>query len=42
LFNLLNRVNLGNPNMNASSAKFGRITTAGAPRVVQMALKVTF
>jgi hypothetical protein len=41
-FNLLNRVNLGNPNMNASSAQFARITSAGSPRVVQLALKLYF
>jgi hypothetical protein len=35
-------VNLGNPNTNASSAQFGRITSAGLPRVVQMALKLSF
>jgi len=42
LFNALNRVNLGNPNMNRSSGNFGRITSAGAPRVVQLALKYSF
>jgi hypothetical protein len=41
-FNLLNRVNLSNPNTNASSAQFGRITSAGSPRVVQLALKLSF
>jgi hypothetical protein len=41
-FNLLNRVNLGNPNTNASSVQFGRITSAGSPRVVQVALKLAF
>jgi hypothetical protein len=41
-FNALNRVNLGNPNTNASSAQFGQITSAGAPRVVQLALKLQF
>ena len=41
-FNFLNRVNLGNPNTNASSAQFGRITSAGSPRVVQIALKLSF
>ncbi|MCL4850075.1 MAG: TonB-dependent receptor [Bryobacteraceae bacterium] len=41
-FNLLNRVNLGNPNLNASAAQFGRITTAGSPRVLQLALKFIF
>jgi hypothetical protein len=41
-FNLLNRVNLGNPNTNVASAQFGRITSAGSPRVVQLALKLMF
>lgn len=41
-FNLLNRVNLGNPNTNLASAQFGRITSAGSPRVVQLALKLSF
>ncbi len=41
-FNLLNRVNLGNPNQNQSSAQFGVITSAGAPRVAQMALRLRF
>jgi len=41
-FNLLNTVNLGNPNMNASSAQFGRITSAGNPRVIQLALRLMF
>ncbi len=42
MFNLLNRVNLGNPNTNASSAQFGQITSAGAPRVIQLALRLQF
>ncbi len=41
-FNLLNRVNFGNPNTNLSSAKFGYITTAGEPRVIQLAAKLIF
>ncbi len=41
-FNLFNRVNLGNPNTNAASAQFGRITSAGSPRVIQLALKLQF
>jgi len=42
IFNLFNRVNLGNPNTNRSSGNFGRITGAGDPRVVQLALKYLF
>jgi hypothetical protein len=41
-FNLFNRVNLGNPNTNASSNQFGVITGAGSPRVVQLALKLHY
>ncbi len=41
-FNFFNRVNLGNPNTNASAAQFGRITGAGSPRVIQFALKFMF
>jgi hypothetical protein len=41
-FNLFNRVNLGNPNLNVSSAQFGQISSAGAPRVAQLALKIQF
>ena len=41
-FNLFNRVNLGNPNTNAAAGQFGRITSAGDPRVIQMALKYIF
>ena len=42
MFNLFNRVNLGRPNANQSAATFGRITGAGQPRVIQMALKYMF
>jgi hypothetical protein len=42
MFNLFNRVNLGRPNSNQSAATFGRITGAGSPRVIQMALKYMF
>jgi hypothetical protein len=40
-FNVLNRVNLGNPNVTFGSS-MGRITSAGSPRVLQFALKVLF
>ena len=33
---------VGNPNANQGSAVFGRITSAGAPRVAQVALKLLF
>lgn len=41
-FNALNNVNLGLPNGNRSSNTFGRITTAGDPRILQFALRVGF
>jgi hypothetical protein len=41
-FNLLNHANFGGPNATVSAATFGRITTAGNPRVMQLALKVIF
>jgi hypothetical protein len=41
-FNLLNTPPLGNPNGVLGSASFGTITTAGDPRVVQLAVKVLF
>jgi hypothetical protein len=41
-FNVPNRTNLGGPNANFSSTLFGRITGAGSPRVIQVALKYVF
>lgn len=41
-FNAFNWVNLGTPNTTQNSANFGRITTAGAPRVMQGALRLSF
>ncbi len=42
-FNLLNRVNLSNPNGSISAgANFGRITSDVSPRLLQMALKFHF
>jgi len=41
-FNVPNRTNLGGPNANVSSTLFGRITSAGSPRVIQIALKYIF
>jgi hypothetical protein len=40
LFNAFNQVNFGNPNTTANSANFGRITSADAPRIGQVALKL--
>jgi hypothetical protein len=42
VFNLPNRVNLGNPDTSITSANFGRILSAGDPRVMQMAMKFVF
>ena len=41
-FNLLNTPPLGNPNGVAGTSAFGTITTAGDPRVVQLAVKYLF
>lgn len=41
-FNLFNTVNYGNPNTSFPSASFGAITTAGDPRIVQLALRLGF
>jgi hypothetical protein len=41
-FNLLNTPPLGNPNGVAGAANFGTITTAGDPRVMQLAVKLIF
>jgi len=41
-FNLLNTPPLGNPNAVLGNANFGTITTAGDPRVVQLAIKLVF
>lgn len=41
-FNVLNRVNLGGVNNNLSSFTFGRITSQGDPRVVQLGARIAF
>lgn len=41
-FNVPNRTNLGGPNANFSATTFGRITSAGSPRILQIALKYIF
>ena len=41
-FNLFNHPNFSNPNANVSAGTFGAITAAGAPRVLQLALKAMF
>ena len=42
VFNLLNTPPLGAPAAVLGAANFGTITTAGDPRVVQLALKFLF
>ncbi|MBM3725701.1 MAG: TonB-dependent receptor [Acidobacteria bacterium] len=42
VFNLLNRVNLGNPTTSRTSAIFGRINAAADPRILQIGLRYTF
>jgi hypothetical protein len=41
-FNLLNHVNLGLPVADLNSSSFGRILSAGPPRLLQFALKLSF
>ncbi len=43
LFNLFNRVNLNNPNIETTNASYGRInTTAGAARQMQVGARLEF
>jgi len=42
IFNIFNNVNMSAPNSNMSSPAFGTIPAAGAPRIVQLALRLTF
>jgi hypothetical protein len=42
IFNVFNNVNLSGPNGTVGNAKFGQITAAGSPRIVQFALKYEF
>jgi hypothetical protein len=42
VFNLFNRVNLNNPEMNLNSGNYGRIASAGPPRQVQIGLRFEF
>lgn len=41
-FNALNNVNLNLPNATVGSSTFGRITTAQDPRILQLALRLSF
>ena len=42
IFNVINHVNLDAPVVALNNASFGRILTAGDPRIMQLALKYTF
>jgi len=42
MFNALNHVNLGGPNSSINSSQFGRISSAGGMRSMQMALRFQF
>lgn len=43
IFNLLNTVNFGNPELDVNSANFGRITSiVGRPRLMQFAIRLNF
>jgi hypothetical protein len=42
VFNLLNRANFGLPVADLNSVNFGRIFTAGPPRLMQFAVKLMF
>jgi hypothetical protein len=41
-FNALNNVNLELPNSSQNSGNFGKILSAGDPRIMQLALRVSF
>ncbi len=41
-FNVFNNVNFGNPGTTFGTPGFGKITSAGDPRILQLCLKVIF
>ena len=42
MFNVINHVNYNAPTTALNSANFGKILSAGDPRIMQFALKVDF
>ena len=42
VFNVVNKANFNNPTSGLNSSNFGRILTAGAPRIMQFAFKYDF
>ena len=42
MFNVFNRVNYGNPNGVFNSTSFGRISSAGSMRQIQLGARVSF
>ncbi len=42
VFNVINHVNFGAPSSSLNSSNFGRITSAGDPRIMQFAGKLEF
>jgi len=42
IFNALNKASFNNPTSGLNSTNFGRILTAGAPRIMQFAFKYDF
>jgi hypothetical protein len=41
-YNVFNNVNFGNPDFGLTDSNFGQISSAGDPRILQMALKLKF
>jgi hypothetical protein len=41
-FNIFNHTQLGIPNATVTSPNFGRVTSAAAPRIIQLALRIQF
>jgi hypothetical protein len=42
MFNILNHTNFRQPNVSVTNNSFGTISSAGPPRQIQLALKLTF